>query len=253
MPGWGAKSAAAVLSRYGHLDDVPPKASTWEVPGIGGSRAMTLAASLRDHWTEALLYRDLARLRSAEDGVKDPTARCRGPPLGRSAEARMGGVLRGMGPRPSPVKAPPLARGELRPGASAGLAVTGRSLPGEVLGHPAASGLQNRGTAHPAALTRYGTAVRGTVPDLILRRGRDERLRGRQRVLTSRCAVAKKAFQGVRQQGGLSPSVTAGHAAAIQFSTRSRRVRRVVARHPPARSAGVSGAPGPPCRSAGAR
>jgi 5'-3' exonuclease len=70
IPGWGAKSAAAVLSRYGHLDDVPPKASTWEVPGIGGSRAMTLAASLRDHWTEALLYRDLARLRSAEDGVK---------------------------------------------------------------------------------------------------------------------------------------------------------------------------------------
>ena len=30
---------------------------------------MTLAASLRDHWTEAMLYRDLARLRSAEDGV----------------------------------------------------------------------------------------------------------------------------------------------------------------------------------------
>ena len=69
IPGWGAKSAAAVLSRYGHLDDIPAKASTWEVPGIGGSRAMTLAASLRDHWTEALLYRDLARLRSADDGV----------------------------------------------------------------------------------------------------------------------------------------------------------------------------------------
>ena len=28
-----------------------------------------LAASLRDHWDEALLYRDLARLRTAEDGV----------------------------------------------------------------------------------------------------------------------------------------------------------------------------------------
>jgi 5'-3' exonuclease len=69
IPGWGAKSAAAVLDRYGHLQDVPPKASSWEVPGVGGGRAMTLAASLRYHWPEAMLYRDLARLRSAEDGV----------------------------------------------------------------------------------------------------------------------------------------------------------------------------------------
>jgi hypothetical protein len=30
---------------------------------------MTLGASLRDHWDEAMLYRDLARLRTAEDGV----------------------------------------------------------------------------------------------------------------------------------------------------------------------------------------
>jgi 5'-3' exonuclease len=69
IPGWGAKSAAAVLSQYGHLDDVPERASTWEVPGVTGGRAMTLAASLRDHWSEAMLYRDLARLRTAEDGV----------------------------------------------------------------------------------------------------------------------------------------------------------------------------------------
>ena len=76
IPGWGAKGAAAVLATYGHLDDVPARASTWEVPGVSGGRAMTLAASLRDHMDEALLYRDLARLRTAEDGVqirqKDP-------------------------------------------------------------------------------------------------------------------------------------------------------------------------------------
>ena len=70
IPGWGAKGAAAILSRYGHLEDVPPRASTWEVPGVSGGRAMTLAASLRDHWDEALLYRDLARLRTTEDGVQ---------------------------------------------------------------------------------------------------------------------------------------------------------------------------------------
>ena len=69
IPGWGAKSAAGVLATYGHLEDVPARASAWEVPGVGGGRAMTLAAALRDHWDEALLYRDLARLRSADDGV----------------------------------------------------------------------------------------------------------------------------------------------------------------------------------------
>ena len=70
IPGWGAKGAAAVLATYGRLEDVPDRASTWEVPGVSGGRAMTLAASLRDHMDEALLYRDLARLRTVEDGVK---------------------------------------------------------------------------------------------------------------------------------------------------------------------------------------
>ncbi|HEV8697164.1 MAG TPA: 5'-3' exonuclease H3TH domain-containing protein [Candidatus Limnocylindrales bacterium] len=69
IPGWGAKGAAAILARYGHLEDVPSRASTWEVPGVGGGRAMSLSASLRDHWDEAMLYRDLARLRTADDGV----------------------------------------------------------------------------------------------------------------------------------------------------------------------------------------
>jgi 5'-3' exonuclease len=69
IPGWGAKGAAAVLARYGHLEDVPERASAWEVPGVSGGRAVSLAASLRDHWAEAQLYRDLARLRTADDGV----------------------------------------------------------------------------------------------------------------------------------------------------------------------------------------
>jgi len=72
LPGWGAKSAAAVLSVYGHFEAIPAKASAWEVPGVGGTRAMSLAATLREHWDEALLYRDLARLRTADDGVEIP-------------------------------------------------------------------------------------------------------------------------------------------------------------------------------------
>jgi 5'-3' exonuclease len=61
IPGWGAKSAAAVLARWGSLDDLPPRASAWDVPGLRG--AVTLAAALAERGTEVELYRTLARLR----------------------------------------------------------------------------------------------------------------------------------------------------------------------------------------------
>ena len=47
LPGWGAKSAAAVLAVYGSLEKIPPAASDWDVPGLRG--APVLAATLRDH------------------------------------------------------------------------------------------------------------------------------------------------------------------------------------------------------------
>ena len=68
LPGWGAKSAAAVLAVYGSLEKIPQQASKWEVPSLRG--APVLAATLRDHWDEAQLYRSLARLRTADDGVE---------------------------------------------------------------------------------------------------------------------------------------------------------------------------------------
>jgi 5'-3' exonuclease len=70
LPGWGDKSASAVLARYGRLEDIPPNGSQWDVPGIRG--AVNLAATLRDHWDDALLFRDLARLRTTADGVSIP-------------------------------------------------------------------------------------------------------------------------------------------------------------------------------------
>ena len=70
LPGWGDKGASAVLARYGHLEDIPANGSEWDVQGLRG--AVTLAATLRDHWQDALLYRDLARLRTLEDGVEIP-------------------------------------------------------------------------------------------------------------------------------------------------------------------------------------
>jgi 5'-3' exonuclease len=60
VPRWGAKSAAAVLSVYQHLEDIPARESEWRVNVRG---AASLAASLRDHRDEAFLYRRLATLR----------------------------------------------------------------------------------------------------------------------------------------------------------------------------------------------
>ena len=70
LPGWGAKSAAAVLARYGSLEAIPEKASAWDVKSLRGGPV--LAATLRDRWDEVQLYRSLARLRTTEDGVEIP-------------------------------------------------------------------------------------------------------------------------------------------------------------------------------------
>ena len=72
LAGWGAKSAAAVLARYPHLEDIPEKAFAWDVARLRGGPV--LAATLRGHWDEAQLYRSLAKLRSVEDGVPIPQA-----------------------------------------------------------------------------------------------------------------------------------------------------------------------------------
>jgi 5'-3' exonuclease len=61
LPGWGAKSAAAVLRRFGQLDAIPASPLDWEVPLRGASR---LAATLVEQRSAALLYRTLATLRT---------------------------------------------------------------------------------------------------------------------------------------------------------------------------------------------
>jgi 5'-3' exonuclease len=59
IPGWGAKSAAAVLAHYRHLEDVPASAAAWKVKLRGADK---LAANLAERREEALLYRTLATL-----------------------------------------------------------------------------------------------------------------------------------------------------------------------------------------------
>lgn len=63
VPGWGAKSASAVLSHFGHLEQVPDDSSQWNLKSISTGRAASLAQSLASHRQEAYLFRQLARLR----------------------------------------------------------------------------------------------------------------------------------------------------------------------------------------------
>jgi 5'-3' exonuclease len=60
IPGWGEKSAAAVLAKYEHFEAIPTDPRTW---GFSASRAARLAENLTQHWNEALLFRKLATLR----------------------------------------------------------------------------------------------------------------------------------------------------------------------------------------------
>jgi 5'-3' exonuclease len=63
LPGWGARSAAALLARYGRLEVIPDDAAAWDVTVRGAEK---LAATLRDNRDLALLFRDLATLRTHE-------------------------------------------------------------------------------------------------------------------------------------------------------------------------------------------
>jgi len=79
LPGWGAASAALVLARYGHLEQIPGPAAEWDVLVRGAAR---LAATLAEQRERALLFRTLATLRVDA-------------PIGTDVDA-----LRWIGPRP---------------------------------------------------------------------------------------------------------------------------------------------------------
>ena len=60
LPRWGAKTAAAVLSRYGRLEDIPA-AGDWD--GVAVRGAAGLREIFAQGYDQALLYRELATLR----------------------------------------------------------------------------------------------------------------------------------------------------------------------------------------------
>jgi 5'-3' exonuclease len=61
LAGWGARSASAVLARFGHIESIPADWKTWSV---NATRPAALAATLERERDRALLFRDLATLRT---------------------------------------------------------------------------------------------------------------------------------------------------------------------------------------------
>jgi 5'-3' exonuclease len=59
VAGWGAKTTAAVLARYGKLEEIPLEAGKWDVSVRGVGK---LVHTLSTHYEEALLYRRLATI-----------------------------------------------------------------------------------------------------------------------------------------------------------------------------------------------
>jgi 5'-3' exonuclease len=69
LTGWGGKSASAIVDLYGHLEAIPQSALDWKVNVRSANR---LAETLRENLKLALLFRDLATLRTNEPRVRSP-------------------------------------------------------------------------------------------------------------------------------------------------------------------------------------
>jgi 5'-3' exonuclease len=61
LAGWGAKSAAAVLAKFGHIEQIPADYRTW---GVNCARPGALSITLEKDRDKAMLFRDLATLRT---------------------------------------------------------------------------------------------------------------------------------------------------------------------------------------------
>jgi 5'-3' exonuclease len=59
LPGWGAKSASAVLAKFGRIEEIPEDWRTWSV---NASKPAALARTLVEQRDQALLFKRLATL-----------------------------------------------------------------------------------------------------------------------------------------------------------------------------------------------
>jgi 5'-3' exonuclease len=102
LPGWGAKSSAAVLAKFVHLESIPADWREWRV---NAANASALAHTLSNERDRALLFRTLATLRTdiaLFDDVDELQWHGPGPgfdTLGARLDAAVTGARRNMGRR----------------------------------------------------------------------------------------------------------------------------------------------------------
>lgn len=71
LSGWGAKSAASVLSRYLHIEDIPDDATQWAADGVVVRGAAKLATTLQEQRALANLFKVVATvITDVEDDVQ---------------------------------------------------------------------------------------------------------------------------------------------------------------------------------------
>lgn len=66
LAGWGAKSTALVLQRYGHIENIPLESGKWDITVRGGAK---LAQTLADNLDLALLFRRIATVDTDIEGL----------------------------------------------------------------------------------------------------------------------------------------------------------------------------------------
>jgi 5'-3' exonuclease len=88
LAGWGAKSSAAVLAKFIHLESIPKDCREWRV---NAASASALADTLCREWENAVLFRKLATLRTGITLFEDvDQLRWKGPtPAFKSIAARL--------------------------------------------------------------------------------------------------------------------------------------------------------------------
>lgn len=69
LDGWGEKSAGSVLGTYDHLEKIPKSSQDWT---INVRSAEKLSTTLKSNFKLALLFRDLATLRTTSPKLKSP-------------------------------------------------------------------------------------------------------------------------------------------------------------------------------------
>ena len=85
IPGWGSKSAATVLAKFGSITEIPTSSRDWGLPALRG--AEKLAVTLRDNLELALLFRRIATIETDVEVGRVDDWRWTGPTDGFAAFA----------------------------------------------------------------------------------------------------------------------------------------------------------------------